>query len=326
MTKICARFITSFTMVLAVAAGAVAQPQPSAQQPKQPPPAGVRPAPAEPYKPQFDIPRPDSTAAPKENTAQPSAPVGPAPPSYVIGPQDSIRITVFDEAELSGTYRVESDGMLMFPLVQRVPASGLTLREFQERLTKQLAAGFIRNPQVRVEIDQYKSQSVFVMGEVRTPQKVTMTGTMTLLEALAQAGSPTTTASSIVTIIHPQRVNTTGAMPDPEAEKDAEKSVVDLTDLQAANSFVLRDGDIITVPKAETFYISGNVRNPGSYVLQAGETLEQALAVAGGLTERGTSRGIKANRLVNGKQVEVTLKLSDLVKAGDTINVPSRLF
>jgi polysaccharide export outer membrane protein len=246
--------------------------------------------------------------------------------SYVIGAQDSIRITVFDETELSGTYRVESDGMLMFPLVQRVPASGLTLREFQDRLTRQLAAGFIKNPQLRVEIDQYKSQSVFVMGEVRTPMKVTMTGSMTLLEALAQAGSPTTTASSIVTIIHPQKVNTSGAMPDPDAEKDGEKSVVNLADLQAANSFVLRDGDIITVPKAETFYISGNVRNPGSYVLQAGETLEQALAVAGGLTERGTTRGVKANRMINGKPVEVTLRLADIVKPGDTITVPSRLF
>jgi len=207
-----------------------------------------------------------------------------------------------------------------------VPASGLTLREFQERLTSKLAAGFIRNPQVRVEIDQYKSQSVFVMGEVRTPMKVTMTGSMTLLEALAQAGSPTATASAIVTIVHPQKVNTSGAMPDPEAEKDAEKSTVNLTDLQAANSFVLRDGDIITVPKAETFYIAGNVRNPGSYVLQAGQTLEQALAVAGGLTDRGSTRGVKANRLANGRQVEVTLKLSDLIKPGDTITVPSRLF
>jgi polysaccharide export outer membrane protein len=322
MTNMRANFLASLTIALALAAVT------SAQAPQPPPPSPQRPAPApvQPYKPQFDIPRPDPKAVPQEAAPQPAGPLAPAPPSYVIGPQDSIRITVFDEPELSGTYRVESDGMLMFPLVQRVPASGLTLREFQDRLTKQLAADFIRNPQVRVEIDQYKSQSVFVMGEVRTPQKVTMTGSMTLLEALAQAGSPTTTASSIVTIIHPRAANTTGAMPDPEAEKDADKSIVDLTDLQAANAFVLRDGDIITVPKAETFYIAGNIRNPGSYVLQAGETLEQALAVAGGLTERGTTRGVKANRLVNGKMVEVTLKLPDLIKPGDTINVPSRLF
>jgi polysaccharide export outer membrane protein len=249
-----------------------------------------------------------------------------AAPGYVIGPQDSIRITVFDETELSGTYRVDTDGMIMFPLVQRIPAAGLTLREFQEQLTRQLTNGFIKNPQVRVEIDQYKSRSVFVMGEVRTPMKVTMTGSMTLLEALAQAGSPTAAASSQVTVIHPRKVNTSAAMPEPGAEPEGEKIAVDLTDLQAANAFVLRDGDIITVPKAEMFYISGQVRNPGSYVLQAGETLEQAIAVAGGLTDRGTTRGIKATRLFNGKLVEISLQLSDKLKPNDTIVVPQRLF
>jgi polysaccharide export outer membrane protein len=264
------------------------------------------------------------TPAPAQ--APPAAQVVPAPSTYVIGPQDSIRITVFDETELSGVYRVESDGMLMFPLIQRIEASGLTLLEFQDRLTKQLANGFMKHPQLRVEIDQYKSQSIFVMGEVRNPGKVTMTGSMTLLEALAQAGSPTAAASTEVTVLHPKKINTQGAMPDPDSEKDAERSTVNLTDLQAANAFVLRDGDIITVPKAETFYISGQVRNPGSYVIQPGETLEQALAVAGGLTERGTTRGIKANRMINGKRVEVALKLSDKIKADDTIVVPNRFF
>jgi polysaccharide export outer membrane protein len=318
MTNTLTTFASAAAIALALSGSLSAQQPPPAR-----PPATAPAAPSKPYQPEFETLHPESGVV--KDKAQPTVPVGPAPPSYVIGPQDSIRITVFDEPELSGTYRVESDGMLMFPLVQRIAASGLTLREFQDRLTKRLAADFIKNPQVRAEIDQYKSQSVFVMGEVRTPMKVTMTGTMTLLEALAQAGSPTATASSIVTIIHPQKVNTTGAMPDPDLE-DGDKSVVNLSDLQAANAFVLRDGDIITVPKAETFYIAGNIRNPGSYVLQIGETLEQALAVAGGLTERGTSRGVKANRLVNGKLVEVTLKLADLVKPGDTINVPSRLF
>jgi polysaccharide export outer membrane protein len=322
MTKMSAKFLSSLAMVVALGTVLFAQPSQPPPPPAQPPATGQ---PAQPYRPEFEIP---ATEGQRHNQPAPvpAGPVGPAPPSYVIGPQDSIRITVFDEPELSGTYRVESDGMLMFPLVQRVPASGLTLREFQDRLTKKLASDYIRNPQVRVEIDQYKSQSVFVMGEVRTPMKVTMTGSMTLLEALAQAGSPTTTASSEVTIVHPRKIDTTGAMPDPDADKDAEKSIVNLTDLQAANSFVLRDGDIITVAKAETFYISGHVRNPGSYVLQRGETLEQALAVAGGLTERGTTRGVKANRMINGKQIEVGLKLADLIKSGDTINVPSRLF
>ncbi len=79
---------------------------------------------------------------------------------YTIGPQDQLKITVFDEADLTGKYRVDADGFVTFPMVGRVPASGLTLSELQDRLTTMLAAGYIRNPQVRIEIDQYKSQSV----------------------------------------------------------------------------------------------------------------------------------------------------------------------
>jgi len=236
--------------------------------------------PPQPYKPDFEIPKPAGSGRSGQQAATPAS------PSYVIGPRDSIRITVFDEAELSGTYQVDSDGMLMFPLIQRIQAGGLTLREFQDRLTAQLSKDYIKNPQVRVEVDTYKSQSVFVLGEVRAPGKVVMTGTMTLLEALAQAGSPTTTASSEITITHPKKGHSNGAAGD----ADGDKTIVSMADPVAANAFVLHDGDIVTVPKAQTFYISGNVRNPGSYVLQTGETLEQALAVAGGMTERGTPR------------------------------------
>src|SRR5262245_29160515 len=112
--------------------------------------------------------------------------------SYRIGLQDELKVTVFDEPDLSTMYRVEADGSISFPLVGRVPAAGSTIPEFQQRLTSMLASGFLRNPQVRVEVNQYKSQFVYVIGEVRAPGKIPMTGTqMTLLEALALAGSPT---------------------------------------------------------------------------------------------------------------------------------------
>jgi polysaccharide export outer membrane protein len=88
----------------------------------------------------------------------------------------------------------------------------------------------------------------------------------------------------------------------------------------------LQDGDVIFVPKAHTFYIQGYVRTTGSYVLEPGMTVEQAIALAGGLNERGTYRGIKATRMVNGKTTEVSLNLSDNVQAGDVISIKQRLF
>ena len=110
-------------------------------------------------------------AAPKAQTPAPATPAQPAGRSdnYVIGPQDQLSITVFEEPSLTGKYRVENDGFFNFPFLERVRAAGRTLSGLQAEMTKLLADGFIRNPQVRVEIDQYKSQTIFVTGEVRSP-------------------------------------------------------------------------------------------------------------------------------------------------------------
>src|SRR5690242_3937213 len=104
---------------------------------------------------------------------------------YVIGPQDVLAITVFDQNDLSGRYAVETDGTFTFPLIGRVTASGSTLREFENELKRRLADGYFKNPQLTVSVEQYRSQRVFVMGEVRQPGPVPLTGGMTLIEALA---------------------------------------------------------------------------------------------------------------------------------------------
>jgi polysaccharide export outer membrane protein len=253
------------------------------------------------------------------------APNGPVPATYIIGPQDLLKITVFDEPELSAqSYRVDSDGMITFWLLGRIPAAGLTLRQFQDKLRGQLANGYIKNPQVRVEIDQYKSQSVYVFGEVRQPGRISMMGSKTLLEALAEAGSPTSQASTEITITHARRPGVT--TPDGGPPANGDKTVIDLRDLQAAQLYQLHDGDIVTVPKAQTFYIGGEVRNNGSFIWQRGMTLAQAVTLAGGLTDRGTYRGAAATRLVNGKPTEVKLGELDKVLPDDTIKINKRLF
>src|SRR6476660_7553838 len=115
--------------------------------------------------------RPSSLAKTEQQPPPPvTSPNAGTPASYAIGLQDVLKITVFDEPELSGrSYRVDSDGMITFWLLGRVSAAGLTLRQFQDKLKEQLANGYIKNPQVRVEIEQYKSQSIYVFGEVRQP-------------------------------------------------------------------------------------------------------------------------------------------------------------
>jgi polysaccharide export outer membrane protein len=87
----------------------------------------------------------------------------------------------------------------------------------------------------------------------------------------------------------------------------------------------IRDGDTIFVPKAERFFVVGLVRNPGSYALEPNMTVLQALSLAGGVTERGSSRRLRITRVVNGKRTDLDAKATDLVLPGDTITVRQRL-
>jgi polysaccharide export outer membrane protein len=239
---------------------------------------------------------------------------------YLVGAQDLLKVTVLDEAELTQSYRVDSDGSITFPYIGRVPAAGLTLGELQDRIRTKLADGYLKNPQVRVEVESYKSQSVMVSGEVRQPGKITMTGAMTVLEALAAAGSPTQSASSELTIAHPKKP---GA-----ATTDAELIRVNWKDLNLGRGtdLALQDGDLINIPKAQTFYLTGQIHNPGSYVLEPGTNVQQAIAMAGGLSERGSDRRITASRLVKGKLTDISLKMEDRVMANDVITIGQRLF
>jgi polysaccharide export outer membrane protein len=248
------------------------------------------------------------------------------PARYTLGPQDQLKITVFDEPELSNIYRVDSDGYITFPMLSRVAASGLTPAELQDRIRTMLASGYIRNPQVRVEVEGYKSQSVIVGGEVRAPGKIPMTGTMSLIEALAAAGSPTSSASSEVTVSR-QKKGPNGVVTN---ENDVEIIRVNLKEIQlgrAGRDIQLQDGDIVNVPKAQTLFLTGMIRNPGAIVYEPGMTVQQAIAIAGGLTDRGSDRRIKADRLLpDGKVLEVSLHLEDKVQPNDTIKIPAKIF
>jgi len=253
----------------------------------------------------------------------------PAASGYVIGPEDLLTISVFGEPDLTNNYRVDGDGMVTFPLIGRVPASGLTLSQLQDRLAAQLAAGYIRKPQVRVEVNQYKSQSVFVVGEVRSPGKISMTGSMRLIEALAMAGSPTNAASNELVVVHPSKPKAAGAATLPGEDAAATTIRVNIKDLQigkAGQDITLQDGDTIFVPKAQIFYINGQVKNPGQYVLDPGMTVMQAIAMAGGLTDRGSDRRIKITRMVKGHRMEVSVEQTDLVQANDTILISPKFF
>ncbi len=246
---------------------------------------------------------------------------------YVIGPQDVVTIQVYDQADLGGKYSVEADGTFSFPLIGRVKAGGQTLRALEQDLKAKLADGYFRNPQVTVAIEQYRSQRVFVMGEVRQPGPVPLTGGMTLIEALARAGSTTSTASGEVAIVRSQGDARGPVLPDQNGGSDVFRaSIKELEGGALSQNLELRDGDTVFVPAAETIYVFGQVRTPGAYGVQANMTVLQALSLAGGVTEHGATGRIRVVRAENGTKKEIKVKLTDVVRPGDTVIVPERFF
>jgi len=262
------------------------------------------------------------------------APATPAPATqanlaYAIGAGDVLGIKVFDEPALSDFFTVDSDGVITYPHVGRVDVNGKTVREVEAMLTKLLSPAYVRRPQVSVAISKYRSRSIFVLGEVRTPGQYSIEGQVTLLEVIAKAGSLTPTAGTEIIV---QRYKDglptvlTPALPgDDRAAEIMRVSVDDIREGRITANLLLQDGDTLYVPAADKFYVIGFVKSPGAFVLAPNMTVRQALAVAGGLTERGSTRGMKIVRRVGDKEVEVGAKMSDLVKPNDTIRIRQRL-
>jgi len=271
------------------------------------------------------------TASPAQRpaAAKPQSPPQ-ASSTYLIGATDVLKIRVFGEDQYNGDYNVDGDGSITFPLLGRIAVAGKTTRQIEEDLTKALADGWLNKPQLSVEIGAYRSRSIFVIGEVRLAGRYTIEGPMTLLEVIGQAGSLTATASDTIIV---QRfkdgiVASVTEAPVVGDERLTEILRVSYRDLQEGRlkaNILLQDGDTILVPPAELFYVTGFVKTPGAFPLKPGMTVRQALAVAGGVNERGSTRGLKILRIINGKEQEISVNQSDLVKPNDTIRVRQRL-
>ena len=274
---------------------------------------------------------PDSAPpAPKPADAQGAA-------NYIVGPQDVLIITSYDQPELTGKFTIESDGSFTYPYIGRISVGGMTLRALESELKKELAAqGFFKDAQITVAIEQYRSQKIYIVGEVRTPGAYPMSGNMRLVEVLALAGSTLPTASGEAVIVHASSesfvVDAARAadISDPAHSNSDRVARVDLRELENGNlrqNLALRSGDTIFVLRAENVYVFGQVRSPGAYPLrQRNTTVLQALSLAGGVTDRGATGRIQIIRIVDGKKVEIRGTLTDFIEPRDTIVVPERFF
>lgn len=251
-------------------------------------------------------------------------------PEYAVGPLDVLTITVWEQADLSGRFTVGADGDISYPLLGNVRVAGLTPRAIEALLRSRLADGYLKKPQVTVEVTQFLSQRIFMMGEVTTPGPLPLTGELTLLEALARAGGVTENAGGELVLLRSARGPDSQGGPLAAGAKDvSELARVSIRDLRAgtfSQNVTLQDGDTIFVPRAEAVYVLGQVNNPGSYTIEPGMTVLRAISLAGGVTQIGSTTRVKIVRILGGKKTEIKAKLDDVIKPGDSVMVGTRLF
>lgn len=249
--------------------------------------------------------------------------------AYIVGPKDVLSVSVVGvEALTRPSITVDADGTFDFPYVGRVQAAGLSVRGIEESLVTRLSkGGLILNPQVTVTVEKYRSQSVYVLGAVQEPGQITLEGNASIMSAIAKAGSMTRDAGSFV-LVNRRKAGlvgdgpvTDGAGPQTEQIRISRKDL----ELGVVRDFLLRDGDTLVVPKAQVFFVTGYVKAPGQFVMEDENlTVLQAISMAGGPTERAATNRARVQRVVDGKRVEMRVKMSDLVQPNDTIVVPQR--
>lgn len=205
---------------------------------------------------------------------------------YQLGVGDVIQVDVFQEADLSDSYLIGDDGTIEMPLLGVVQASGMSVEALDEQITIALGERFIVNPQVTVQVEQFKSQSVQVLGEVNEPGVYYLTGATTLEELLAMAGGIKADRSTREALIKNER------------DDSIPQRVVNLETLRvsAEDAVYLRGGDVVYILQGQIVSVNGQVKSPGDIPFREGMTVLDALSAAGGLLPTANIRRVTLKR------------------------------
>jgi polysaccharide export outer membrane protein len=249
--------------------------------------------------------------------------------AYILGPDDVLRITVYDHPDLSHEVTVAPDGSLTYPLVGKFHVIGLNVEALEQQLARSLADGYVVNPQVSVTVTRYRGRHVYVIGAVRNPGVYPLQHNATVLEFISQAGGITPEAGwSVVLVRAAENVNGSGSQ-TPAGQESAPALHIDLDKLfagQLPQPIRLASGDTIYVPQAGYFFISGEVTRPGRYRLERGMTVQQAIALAGGFTRFAGENRLRIKRVVAGQLGEFQAQPDDRLEADDVLIVPESAF
>jgi polysaccharide export outer membrane protein len=259
------------------------------------------------------LPPPQNIASSDNELNLPSRPEVPV---ATLGPEDKLRITVYEHDDLSQEVTLGPDGGFEFPLLGKVQASGMTVEQLQQYLTKELGRDYIVDPQVSVTVLESRNRHVFVLGAVGKPGVYPLQYHASVLELLTQAGGVRDDASWYAWYI-------------PAGEQSAARGTkIDLEKLLSGEirpPIRLQNGDTIYVPQGAFVYVTGEVEKPGRYPLKRYTTVDRAIILAGGFTKFAAKKRIRVRRMVNGQQKEYHARSFDELQDEDVVIVPESL-
>jgi polysaccharide export outer membrane protein len=254
---------------------------------------------------------------------------GAAESDYRVGVGDKIEISVFGHDDMTRTAEVRTDGTINFPLLGDIKVAGKTPTQIDADVTRSLSQEYLVDPDVNVDVKEYKSQWVTLMGEVHTPGRYVLRRGMRLIDLLAEAGGPTKEAGTQIVLTRHE-----------DQGSGTRQVTINIDDIlnpgKPESNMTLRHGDIVTVDQREAFYIRGEVARPGPYYIERGSTVLRAIGVAGGLTQfanrkevqllRAGAGGIQEKTVINMKSIEDGRKEDVPILPNDVIIVPRRIF
>ena len=249
-------------------------------------------------------------AVPTAAPAPPAVAAAPAAaPGYRLGPDDEVKVFIYGQPDLSVTTRVKADGTIRLAMLGPVDVRGKTTAELADAIASGYASGgYLERPSVNVEVSQFVSRSVAVLGNVSEAGNYPLDRPYTVASMLAKAGGANATGANAV-ILTPA---------------DGSGPVrISLAAMNAGANRPLAPGDILFVPPAEKVYVYGQVQEPGAFNFVPGQTFRQALALAGGPTLAGSTKRIKVRR--GGKEIE-GVSLDDAVQPEDVLIIREKLF
>lgn len=236
-----------------------------------------------------------------------------------LGPGDVLKISVFGNPDLSLETRVSEAGSITFPLIGEVNVGGLATAAAERKISKLLTGGgFLRKAEVNIIVTLLQSQQVSVLGQVLKPGRFPVDGKRTVVDMVAVAGGVSTDGGDVVSLLRTRNGTTTKETLDLQ-------EMVRTSDMQ--KNFEVVNGDVIYVERAPRFFIYGEVQRAGAYRLEQNMTVIQALSLGGGLSLRGTERGVRIKRRdANGKLQTIKAEHDDLIQPNDVVYVRESLF